>query len=248
MELAIRSRSIIYRPFTTTYLLALMIFTLLIFLLMAYTIPIFVRGLRIPPPAAIMLFYFALIGSYINIPLTSIESIEPSITFRQIRFFGVTWILPELEWGIRKTIIAINLGGAIIPIALSLYLLLHSIPKYEMDPTSTYIKVALALIIITYFMKKISRIVPGLGIAVPSMLPPLITAIVSLILYQIPPRSDPSIIAYVSGTLGTLIGADLLNLKRISKVGARIVSIGGAGTFDGIYLTGLIATALTLIA
>ena len=38
--------------------------------------------------------------------------------------------------------------------------------------------------------------------------------------------------------------ADLLNLKKISKLGAPIASIGGAGTFDGIFLTGIFAVVL----
>jgi uncharacterized membrane protein len=52
------------------------------------------------------------------------------------------------------------------------------------------------------------------------------------------------IIAYVSGTLGTLIGADLLNLHHIAELGAPMASIGGAGTFDGIFLSGIIAALL----
>jgi len=44
-------------------------------------------------------------------------------------------------------------------------------------------------------------------------------------------RAPP--VAYVAGSMGTLIGADLLNLGQIARVGAPVVSIGGAGTFDG---------------
>jgi uncharacterized membrane protein len=50
--------------------------------------------------------------------------------------------------------------------------------------------------------------------------------------------------AYVGGVLGTLIGADLLNLGKIRNLGAPIASIGGAGTFDGIFLSGFIALLL----
>jgi uncharacterized membrane protein len=53
-----------------------------------------------------------------------------------------------------------------------------------------------------------------------------------------------SYVAYVSGVLGTLIGADLGHLKDISKSGPKIASIGGAGTFDGIFLSGIIAAIL----
>ena len=40
------------------------------------------------------------------------------------------------------------------------------------------------------------------------------------------------------------IGADLLRLKDIRKLGAPIASIGGAGTFDGVFITGLLAVLL----
>ena len=51
-------------------------------------------------------------------------------------------------------------------------------------------------------------------------------------------------LAYISGTLGVLIGADLLRLGDIRKLGAPFASIGGAGTFDGIFITGIVAVLL----
>lgn len=55
---------------------------------------------------------------------------------------------------------------------------------------------------------------------------------------------DAPMIAYISGTMGSLIGADLLNLKKIPELGASVASIGGAGTFDGIFLTGIISVLI----
>jgi uncharacterized membrane protein len=52
-------------------------------------------------------------------------------------------------------------------------------------------------------------------------------------------------VAYIAGTLGTLIGADLLRLKEIGQLGAPVASIGGAGTFDGVFLCGIIAVLLS---
>jgi uncharacterized membrane protein len=57
----------------------------------------------------------------------------------------------------------------------------------------------------------------------------------------------PTQVAYVGGTIGALVGADLLNLKKIPELGAPIVSIGGAGSFDGIFLTGLFSVVLVLM-
>jgi uncharacterized membrane protein len=44
--------------------------------------------------------------------------------------------------------------------------------------------------------------------------------------------------------LGTLIGADLMNLGSIQGLHAPVLSIGGAGTFDGVFLTGILAVLL----
>jgi uncharacterized membrane protein len=44
--------------------------------------------------------------------------------------------------------------------------------------------------------------------------------------------------------MGTLIGADLLRVHQIKKLGSPFMSIGGAGIFDGIYLVGLVSVLL----
>jgi len=80
----------------------------------------------------------------------------------------------------------------------------------------------------------------------PALVPPLIAALSSILILSLFP-ADPEfifIIAYTGGTLGTLVGADLLNLRGITKLGAPVVSIGGAGTFDGVFLAGVIAVLL----
>jgi uncharacterized membrane protein len=94
--------------------------------------------------------------------------------------------------------------------------------------------------VVALVMNQLARVVPGVGIAVPMLLPPLLAAAVALILAfrQAPP------VAYVAGSMGTLIGADLLNLGRIAEMGAPMLSIGGAGTFDGVFLTGILAGLL----
>ncbi|MGH7070236.1 MAG: DUF1614 domain-containing protein [Acetobacteraceae bacterium] len=83
----------------------------------------------------------------------------------------------------------------------------------------------------------IARLVPGLGIAEPRFIPPLMTAPVAVLLS----RRYAAPLAYISGSPGTLIGADFLNLDKVQGLGAPIASIGGAGAFDGIFVTGLLA-------
>ena len=86
----------------------------------------------------------------------------------------------------------------------------------------------------------VARPVPGLGIAMPVLLPPVLAALTAVFL----DREHAAPLAYVAGSLGTLLGADILNLHRLQQLGAPVASIGGAGTSDGIFLTGIIAVVL----
>jgi uncharacterized membrane protein len=81
------------------------------------------------------------------------------------------------------------------------------------------------------------------AVAGPAFIPPIVAAITAIVLAP----GAPLAIAYVSGVLGTLIGADLLNLHRITKLGAPVASIGGAGTFDGVFLSGIIAVIIAAL-
>jgi uncharacterized membrane protein len=102
------------------------------------------------------------------------------------------------------------------------------------------IHILITLTMISAISYKLSRPVAGVGIGMPILIAPLTAAGLALIL-------DPSHaahLAYISGVLGVLIGADILHLKNINKLGAPIASIGGAGSFDGIFMTGIIAALL----
>jgi uncharacterized membrane protein len=87
---------------------------------------------------------------------------------------------------------------------------------------------------------RIARPVQAIGIAMPALVPPLLAAVPSVLL--IPDFAPP--IAFVAGVLGPLIGADLLHLSDIKNLATGMASIGGAGTFDGIVLSGLSAALL----
>jgi uncharacterized membrane protein len=131
-------------------------------------------------------------------------------------------------------VIAVNVGGAVIPTLLSFYLL----ARYRLWRLG-----GLATVVVAVVCYSLAEPVPGLGIAVPVFVPPLSAATVALMLS----RRDAPALAYSGGSLGCLIGADLLNLGKIQGLGAPIASIGGAGTFDGIFLTGAFAVLLASI-
>ena len=112
--------------------------------------------------------------------------------------------------------------------------------RLKRGSSDRHLPAAAGVLIVTVIVNRLARSLPGLGIAVPTFVPPLVAAGAGLLLS----RTNAPCIAYVSGSLGTLIGADLLNLRKVHGLGAPIVSIGGAGTFDGIFLTGILAALL----
>jgi len=122
-------------------------------------------------------------------------------------------------------------GGAIIPTFLSLYLLTQALAP---------LRVLVATAAVTFLTSRWARPVAGVGIVVPMLLPALSAALAALLLV---PQQAP-LAAYVAGTMGTLIGADLLHVRQVTRLAAPIASIGGAGTFDGIFITGIIAVLL----
>ena len=104
-------------------------------------------------------------------------------------------------------------------------------------------EVLAGIILTSLVVHLVARKVEGVGIVTPAFIPPLAAALIALFLST----SEPAVIAYVSGSLGALIGADLTNLKGIGKMGESVASIGGAGTFDGIFLTGVIAVLIVIL-
>jgi uncharacterized membrane protein len=133
------------------------------------------------------------------------------------------------------TVLAVNVGGAVIPAVMSTYLVI----RYQL-----WVKAALATAVIAVVIHSMATPVAGLGIAVPIFAPVVTTTILAFILS----RDYAAPLAYIGGSMGTLIGADLLNLDKVAGLGAPVASIGGAGTFDGIFLTGILAVLLAGIA
>lgn len=213
------------------YILALVAF---FFLIKFLGIALAFRAIGISADAVLLVLLATIFGSMINIPLTRVKSDQPAPKKRVVSHMGWKFRVPEWQFP-RQTIIAVNVGGAVIPCLLSLYVLFH-IP-------SLWIEALLATTILSLVVYAMSEPKKGAGIVVPLFVPPVAAALIALLLN---PEFAPSI-AYVSGTLGTLIGADLLNIHHIKNLGAPIASIGGAGTFDGIFLTGIFAVLIAMI-
>lgn len=237
-----------FRPFSFLYfaLLGLLFFIVYPLVLMFFR-SLLVEELGLPPELFGAVLLLSLFGSYVNIPFTTVEAKVPIYTYREVRFFWVTWRIPRVEMGVRKTVVTINLGGAIVPLLISGYLVFWSIPARSSDLFRSYLSLVFVLVVVAFSTNRNARLVKGLGIATPMFGPPITTALATVLLDMFSPLSCPTQIAYVGGTLGALIGADLMNIRKLPEIGAPVVSIGGAGTFDGVYLTGLISVLLVLL-
>ena len=73
-------------------------------------------------PTALFMLFGSLIGSYVNIPLFYLQS-RPVASNEVIDFFGMQYVVPIAEW--RGTIVAVNVGGCVIPVLISLYILIN---------------------------------------------------------------------------------------------------------------------------
>ncbi|WP_024515984.1 DUF1614 domain-containing protein [Bradyrhizobium sp. Tv2a-2] len=223
-----------YLPLTPgPFSVLVLLFAVLIVLIQLRILRYAYMKLGVGPGAALLLLFGSLVGSYFNIPISVLPG-QTVHTGEIVDFFGMRYVVP-LVTSYPGTVLAVNVGGAVIPTLMSIYLVL----RYQL-----FLRAAIAVIVIALVIHSSATPVRGVGIAVPVFVPVVVTAILAFILS----REYAAPLAYIGGSMGTLIGADLMNLGKINGLGAPVASIGGAGTFDGIFLTGILAVLLAGIA
>jgi uncharacterized membrane protein len=191
------------------------------------------RRLGVSSSVALFLLLGSLIGCYINLPIFELPG-QRVLTGEEVGYFGMYYTVPVIR-ELSGTIVALNVGGAVIPILVSVYLLYRN---------GLWLRGALATALVAVVCHLLAQPVPGVGIALPVFVPTIATVVVAYFLSD----GDAAPLAYIAGSLGVLIGADLLNLGSIGGLGAPVASIGGAGTFDGIFLTGIVAVLIASLS
>jgi uncharacterized membrane protein len=218
-----------YLPLTPGYFAILFVIYLGVFILLVTTLRYAYLSLGVSSGTALLLLFASLVGSYFNVTITHLP--PEHVISDQIRGYpGMFWVIPRVRT-FQGTAIAVNIGGAVIPALMSLYLLFAR---------RLWFRGLIATAIVAVVLHWLAQPVPGIGIAVPILVPVVVTAIVAMVLAG----ENAAPLAYIAGSMGTLIGADLTNLSRMQGLGAPVASIGGAGTFDGIFLTGILAVLL----
>ena len=190
----------------------------------------------------ILAFSFSFLSfalSPVNVVVKEVDREALAPTIDVIYVFGIPIYVPRLSYQISKTLIAVNVGGALIPVIISSILLFFIAKVLLILLLLVLINVIIVILVSNHF----SRVMPGIGVVMNPLIAPVTSSLVSLVLFINHPILIP-ISAYVSSVLGTLIGADLMNLRKILDASPQIVSIGGMGTFDGIFLSGIFSVML----
>ncbi len=222
-----------YPPLILPFFLVLIILPFLVILFVLTTPTVFQIVFNLTYDQAMLIFLFIIIGSFVNIPVYEKEG---KIVVVRRTFFGLFYYTVTRR---KKITIAVNIGGCIIPAILALRLLL------EIPPIPWFLVFLVCSAVIYHY----ARPVPNMGIAVPMFIPPAISALTSYLVVlslKMPLILTPKI-AFSAGVLSSLFGADILHLKDVEKIGSGVVSIGGAGTFDGIFLTGIFSVVFSVL-
>ncbi len=218
--------------------LPIVLFLLLLFLLpfwFAQIMGLALAKLRLDPQTALFVIVGIFLGSVVNIPVKRLVRHE-DVTIHPFPHFGFLDRWPQFQRVRRETIVAVNLGGCVIPTMVAIY----EVFQLVMDSWTYLLAVGLAVAINTTVCYRLARPVKGIGIAMPALVPPIVAVMSALVLA--PDQAPP--VAFIAGVLGPLLGADLLHLREIPRISTGMASIGGAGTFDGIVLSGILAAYL----
>lgn len=143
-------------------------------------------------------------------------------------------------------IVGISIGGALIPILVSYWLFREG----RIDPAEGFIGV----VIVSFLTYVLTRVEPGVGIVAElhvAFIPAISAAMYSLSVFWQKVRNAAPL-AFFSGTIGTIIGADVFHLAEILAIAPDpgspdFLVVGGAHIFDMVFLSGIVAVSLDLL-
>ena len=241
------AKRIVITPPSHPGLLALLFFILLAPFIWGYWVPRAVMlaltpaGMTWAAPVALMLLFLSPILGFLNVVVKRrlVEAEWVELDF--VSVFGFPIPVARPKHGLRESLLAVNVGGAVVPLVVG-GLMTAGVAARPLAAAG----LALSVLVVALLTYRYSRVVEGVGVVVPGLLPPAISIISSTAACLLTGSIEllPAV-AYSSAVYGTLIGADILNIwLRGDKIQAWLVSVGGAGTFDGIFISGVTAVVL----
>ncbi len=229
-----------YRPELGCLLMLLVLMLLCVmpmFIVDAVTITL--AKLHLSAPAAVLVVMGILLGGLVNVPLYRWERDENQVVPGGFIYSVMGWV-PLVRRTRTQTILAVNVGGCLVPLIVAVYELSLAIAAPQPVPMVLAIAVGVN-VAVCYF---VARPIPGVGIALPAFTSPAVALGIAWLLMPSELRELRPAVAFVAGVVGPLVGADLLHLHHFRRFTAGLISIGGAGTFDGIVLSGMLAAFL----
>ncbi len=200
------------------------------------------ENLHLTRTQALLVLFGLLFGSVINLPVARYP-LDEEVIVPVFETFG--WeVSPRFRRLRREMIVAVNVGGCVVPVLLAIRLLRIVV---DVPGSRAIIVLCIATTANVAVCYRMARPIPKLGIALPFPFLPALVAISAAWIGLGSSEFDTvrAPVAFIAGIAGPLVGADLLHWKDFKSIGAGMVSIGGAGTLDGIVLTGLLAAVLT---
>jgi uncharacterized membrane protein len=189
---------------------------------------------------ATAVIFLMILGSFVNIPLWKFQRIAGETETGTPAVFDAFTGEPVHD-GRVTTGLFLNLGGAVIPFVVSVYLL-YRLGLLAGEPL--LLQVCVAIIVVAIITGYSTKVIPGYGIRAP-LLVPAVSAIVTGILLSGGTGLSAAVVALAGGTIGTILGATMSAIPAIKKTGIPSVSIGGEGMFGAVFLCGLLAALIT---
>lgn len=229
-----------YVPGTPLFFLALVISVIIVVGLFSLYLELASHALLrvgLSPKAVSLALAGILVGGLIHIPLHRKHFSQPQLA---------EWLSFYHRWGeepfpigiLGGNTIAINFGGAIVPLLIAAWLVV----QMSFEP-NVLLSLLLASLVNVFVCHRLGRIIANVGIMLPGWIAPLVGIAGAWLLL---PMGSPyyASFAFVTAVVGPFVGADLMHLKDADRLGTGTLSIGGAGALDGIVLAGILAAAL----
>ncbi|WP_272700220.1 DUF1614 domain-containing protein [Desulfovibrio sp. Fe33] len=227
-------------------LLLVALFFLFVFLPVSLVADAFSK-LGLTPAQGVLMFIAILLGRMVNIPVHTSERLVVVSKPRTVSFGMDEGGRPvRIEAGgeseLKKQVFAINVGGFLMPLLLSITFIIRQHMIFQAD--GVYPWIGFVMLMVAGGCYAMSKPDPFTGIRIPLVLPALITF---LCVYFFVPQEYRPVAAYVAGTMGAVLGGNIVPLlvpRTRNQVGTPLVSIGGPGTFGGVFVAGILSVLL----
>ena len=180
--------------------------------------------------SALAVVLLMLFGSFVNIPVHRIRRDMIRVSHNEETVFDVC--VPCASGQVWDTMISLNLGGAVIPVCVCVYMVYQAL---LITGTTLFFTIFAGITMVAIITFVSTRLVTCAGIQVPLLIPGL-TALLAGLLLAGGIGLLAAVTAFVSGVTGVLLGGNVANLYRIKDLEVPEISVGGAGTFGSIFI------------